>query len=131
MQIHQIKRNHPNPKPSPRVGRGGKRGSYSGKGVKGQKARAGHRIRPAIRDLIQRLPKLRGVKHRPVTEKLPVLNVSDLEKIAKNGVISEKTLGRRVKILGDGEIKGKVTVEGLPVSKSAKNKIEKMGGQVK
>ncbi len=44
-----------------RVGRGGKRGTYSGRGIKGQKSRAGRKMRPAIRDLIQRTPKLRGV----------------------------------------------------------------------
>ena len=42
------------------VGRGGKRGTTSGKGTKGQKARSGHKIRPEIRDLIKRIPKLRG-----------------------------------------------------------------------
>lgn len=56
MQIHQIK-----PKirkePKKRVGRGGKRGTYSGRGSKGQKARAGHRIRPYLRDVIKKLPK--------------------------------------------------------------------------
>lgn len=60
MQLHQLKPLHPNKRPKPRVGRGGKRGTYSGRGQKGQRARAGHRIRPASRDLLQRLPKLRG-----------------------------------------------------------------------
>lgn len=131
MLIHEVKPNHPNKKPTPRVGRGGKRGSYSGKGVKGQKARSGHRIRPAIRDFIQRLPKLRGVKNHSVKPKLPIVNVGDLEKIAKDGVVSFKVLGRRVKILGGGEITSKIAVEGLSVSKSAKEKIEKAGGSVK
>ena len=37
-----------------RIGRGGKRGTYSGRGIKGQKARAGHRIRPEIRDILKK-----------------------------------------------------------------------------
>jgi large subunit ribosomal protein L15 len=64
MQLHELKPFHPNKKQR-RVGRGGKRGTTSGRGTKGQKARAGHRIRPAERDLIQRLPKLRGFKNKP------------------------------------------------------------------
>ncbi len=59
MQIHQIKRVHPNKK-SKLVARGGKRGKTAGKGGKGQTARAGHRVRPAMRDIIKKLPKLRG-----------------------------------------------------------------------
>ena len=47
-----------------RVGRGGKRGTYSGRGQKGQRSRAGRKIRPAMRDLIQRLPKLRGAGNK-------------------------------------------------------------------
>lgn len=60
MQLYQLKPDHAR-KTDKRVGRGGKRGTYSGKGTKGQHSRAGHRIRPAERDFIQRLPKLRGV----------------------------------------------------------------------
>src|SRR5438046_459726 len=45
---------------SQRVGRGGKRGKTSGRGTKGQNARAGHRKRPEMRDIIKKLPKRRG-----------------------------------------------------------------------
>lgn len=45
---------------SRQVGRGGKRGKTSGKGTKGQNARAGRKKRPEIRDFIKRFPKLRG-----------------------------------------------------------------------
>jgi len=62
MQLHEIQPIHKN-KSKKRVGRGGKRGTYSGRGLKGQKSRAGRKIRPAIRDLMQRTPKLRGVKN--------------------------------------------------------------------
>lgn len=57
MQLHTLQPAH-KLKSKKRIGRGGKRGTYSGRGVKGQKARAGRKIRPAIRDLIQSLPKL-------------------------------------------------------------------------
>lgn len=130
MQLHLLQRQHPLKDKKTRVGRGGKRGTTSGHGQKGQKSRSGRRIRPAERELLQRLPKLRGYKNRFRGEKMEVLNVGDLEKYSQNGVVNEKILGKRVKILGDGEIKNSVTVERLPVSKSAKEKIEKAGGKI-
>src|SRR3989344_1847124 len=116
MQLHTLKRNNPLKEAAPRIARGGKRGHTSGRGQKGQRSRSGHRIRPALRELIQRLPKLRGHKNKPKSDKLDVLNVNDLEKRALNGVISKETLGGKFKILGGGEIKKAVTVNGLPVS---------------
>ena len=59
MQIHQLKIIH-KMKRKKRVGRGGKKGTYSGKGIKGQKSRAGKRFKPMIRDVIKRYPKLKG-----------------------------------------------------------------------
>jgi len=61
MQLHEVKPTTIN-KSKKRIGRGGKRGTYSGRGIKGQKSRAGRKIRPAVRDLMQRTPKLRGAK---------------------------------------------------------------------
>lgn len=130
MQLHEIKPKHELKAKKPRVGRAGKRGTTSGKGQKGQKSRSGRRIRPAERDYIQRLPKLRGLKNKPRDGKLGVLNINELEKYAEKGIISEKVLGKKVKILGDGEIKMAITVEGLPVTGSAKQKIEAAGGKV-
>ncbi len=130
MQLHQLQPQHPLKAKKPRVGRGGKRGTTSGKGQKGQKSRAGRRIRPAERDYIQRLPKLRGLKNKPNTFKLELLNVKDLEKYAKDGLINAEILGKKVKILGGGEIKKALIVSGLSFSKSAKEKIEKAGGKV-
>jgi len=63
MQLHEIQSTDKR-KSKKRIGRGGKRGTYSGRGMKGQKARSGHKIRPAIRDLMQRTPKLKGVKNQ-------------------------------------------------------------------
>ena len=59
MQTNTLKASTPRIR-SVRVGRGGKRGKTSGRGMKGQNARAGHRKRPEIRDIIKKLPKLRG-----------------------------------------------------------------------
>lgn len=130
MDLSTLQPKHELKAKKPRVGRGGKRGTMSGKGQKGQKSRAGHRIRPAQRDLIQRLHKLRGTKNKPHEADLEVLNVGDLVNVAKDKMVSEKVLGKMVKILGDGEIKTAITVDGLPTSKSAKEKIEKAGGKV-
>ena len=131
MQLHELKSKHPRKRRTPRVGRGGKRGSYSGKGVKGQRARSGHRILPAIREYIQRLPKRRGFRNLPKSEKKTIVNLGDLERITQETTITPKLWpGKQVKILGDGEVKKPYTIEGVEVSKSAKVKIEKAGGKV-
>lgn len=59
MQFHNLKSNTKRKK-SRQVGRGGKRGKTSGRGTKGQNARAGRKKRPEMRDVIKRVPKLRG-----------------------------------------------------------------------
>ncbi len=148
MQIHEIKRNNPNKK-SRRVGRGGKRGKTSGRGTKGQKARAGNKIRPEWRDIIKRLPKRRGHgKNRSRTvnpTRLQPLAVS-LDKIAatfKDGdAVTKETLLARglvlkrkgkmpmIKILGGKTFDKKITVSGCLVSEGAKGMIEKAGGKV-
>ena len=141
MQLHHLTKTT---KKSQRIGRGGKRGSFSGRGVKGQRSRSGHRIRPAERDLILRFPKKRGFRNKPKTEKCKRFNLEDLIKklkigppeaqlnrkfLSKNGFIPKSFKGG-VKILGDGTINFPLRVEGLSVSKSAKAKIEKAGGSV-
>ena len=144
MQIHGIKANKSNKKKRI-VGRGGKRGKTSGRGTKGQKARAGHKIRPALRDIIKKLPKLRG---RGIHPNKPVMirpaasvNVSLLEavkaaEITPEVLVAEKLVRRiggripKIKILGDGEISKAVKVRGCFVSASAKKKIEAAGGSI-
>jgi large subunit ribosomal protein L15 len=59
MQFHNLKRKNPNKKRK-LVGRGGTRGKTAGRGTKGQNARAGRKKRPELRDVIKRIPKLRG-----------------------------------------------------------------------
>ena len=63
MQLQQLKPIHKFKKRK-RVGHGGKRGTHSGRGVKGQRARAGRRLKPVIRELIKKYPKLRGYRQK-------------------------------------------------------------------
>lgn len=130
MQLNQLQSNFKRKKEK-RIGRGGKRGITSGRGTKGQKSRAGHRIRPAERDLLIRIPKLRGYKNKPIRPKPRIINVGDLDKLVKGDKINKETLGFKAKILGEGEVKKAFIVEGLKISKSAKEKIIKAGGTIK
>ncbi|MBI2065826.1 MAG: uL15 family ribosomal protein [Candidatus Zambryskibacteria bacterium] len=59
MQFHNLK-SKTKRKRAKQVGRGGTRGKTAGRGTKGQNARAGHKKRPEMRDIIKRVPKLRG-----------------------------------------------------------------------
>ena len=83
MQTHQIKRNTPN-RDRRYVGRGGKRGKTSGRGTKGQNARAGRKIRPVIRDLIKKLPKNRGYKFKSI-RKVVLVDKAKLKTLFKDG----------------------------------------------
>ncbi len=65
MQIHNLKRIHKNKKDR-LVGRGGKHAKTSGRGGKGQTARAGNKRRPELRDIIKKLPKNRGYQFNSV-----------------------------------------------------------------
>jgi large subunit ribosomal protein L15 len=129
------------------VGRGGKKGKTSGRGGKGQTARAGNKRRPEVRDFIKRVPKLRGRgKHglRTIQDRAFVINLDVIEEIFKAGdVVSPKTLEEKkaistfngklpmVKILGNGELTKKISFEGVKISGEAKAKVEKAGGSVK
>ena len=145
MQLNELKRVSANKKIK-RVGRGGGRGKTSGRGTKGQNARAGHKKRPEIREILKKLPKRRGrgvaglvsIKSKP-----SVVNIASIEKAFTAGeTITPKLLlehglvrGRKgsmpsVKILGDGELTKKFTFSGVVVSGAAKEKIEKAGGSI-
>lgn len=142
MQLHELQRKTPN-QAQKRVGRGGKRGKTSGRGTKGQKARAGHSIMPAIREILKKLPKRRGYNQKSIESKPAVVNVVMLEKVFASGdAVNPKTLLERglvrarkdvtpsVKILGSGDITKKFVITGCRVSGQAKEKIEKAGGSV-
>ena len=136
-------------KQSRRVGRGGKRGKTSGRGGKGQTARAGNKRRPEWRDIIKKIPKRRGYgvnRSTTVRPKVAVapLTLEALEKNFESGDtvtikgLLEKGMIRRVsgkippmKVLSRGDISKKLMlVKGIMLSEGAKEKIEKAGGKV-
>lgn len=145
MQLHHLKR--PRTRRFKKViGRGGKRGTTSGRGTKGQKARAGHRMRPEFRDAIKKLPKKRGHSFfGPAKSKLPTVKLGAINQaFAANGLVNPQTLGRlglvrlakkkvptQVKVLGEGTIDRPLTFERLAVTASARVKIEAIGGVIK
>lgn len=128
------------------VGRGGKRGKTSGRGGKGQTARAGNKPRPEFRDALMKIPKQRGRGTNTFKSFAPttaVVSIADLERVfsAGSAVTLESLLAHRlirkrsgemppVKILGDGEITKKVSISGCAVSESARKKIEAAGGSI-
>jgi len=138
MQLNTIAPRIKNIKNAP-VGRGGKRGKTSGHGHKGQSARAGHKIRPEARDMIKKLPKLRGQgKNRSRTVRtnqidITAVNLSAIEAEYKVGeTVSPATLltkglvrrakGRApvVKILGAGPLTKALVVERCTISTVAR-----------
>lgn len=142
LTLENLKPNKGSRKEKKRVGRGlGSTGSYSGRGVKGQRARSGGRAGlklKGLRPLMLSTPKSRGFSRAIARPK--VVNVEDLAKnfangtkvnprlLVKKGLISDASSG--VKILGNGEIGVSLKIEECKVSKIAKEKIEKAGGTV-
>jgi len=142
-KLNTIKSNHIR-KSRTRVGRGnGSKGTYSGRGIKGQKSRSGGGV-PIFFEggqlpLVKRLPFLRGFKNRFKTH-YSLVNLASLETNFNNGDVvdpkslSEKKLIRKesdnVKILGKGEITKKLTISAHSASKSAQEKISKSGSQI-
>ncbi len=141
--MHQIQPKH-KLKEKKRIGRGGKKGTYSGRGMKGQKSRAGGKKQPIIRELIKRYPKLKGYRFRSVRTKPFAINLDVLEAKFDSGskinpeILLDKKMVRRIKgrvpkikILGNGEIKKSFIIENCFVSKKAKEIIEKNKGSIK
>ena len=131
-----------------RVGRGigSGKGKTSGRGVKGQKSRSGVAIKSfegGQMPLYRRLPKrgFRTIKNK----RIALINLSkiqetinkkkilpntkiNLQNLQKSNLINNKY--KKLKLLGDGDIKEKFDFEVNFISKSAKAKIEKTGGKV-
>lgn len=144
--LHELKR--VGKRPYRRVGRGqsSTRGKTAGRGTKGQRARAGNKRRPEMRDIIKKLPKRRGYgknRARTVDGTKPdavALSLSRLDQVFENGseinketLLSKGLLGRKrmvAKIVG-GETSKKFAIKGFSVSASARAAIEKAGGQIK
>lgn len=131
---------------SKRLGRGygsGVGGHTSTRGTKGQKSRAGHKSLISFEGgnvpFHRRMPKFPGFNKADKVE-ATVINLDILEKnfkekdivsidtLKKKALIAQKSV--KVKILGDGNLTKKITVEGLPTSKNAKEKILKVGGSI-
>jgi large subunit ribosomal protein L15 len=145
MQIHQIQSKTKRKRARP-VGRGGTRGKTAGRGTKGQKARAGRKIRPEIRDIIKRIPKMRGRgknSNLSIQGRVVAINLTDISKAFSNGdIVTRKLLIEKgmipaqnsgpssVKVLGGGDMTKKITLKGLIVSASAKDKVVKAGGKI-
>jgi large subunit ribosomal protein L15 len=127
-----------------RVGRGNGsgHGTFSGRGIKGQKSRSGVQLQRGFEGgqlpIIKRLPRKRGfhnifrVEYSPVNIGALTLFAAGTEvtpdKLYASGLID--TLSRPVKILADGEIKDAITVKANKFSVAAKAKIEAAGGKV-
>jgi large subunit ribosomal protein L15 len=142
-----VKQNELSPAPGSkkdrkRVGRGNGsgHGTYSGRGQKGQKARAGGKMRPGFEGgqlpLIKRLPKKRGFYNRFRTE-YEIVNLTQLnifqpgseitgEKLISMGFI--KSISKPVKVLAEGELDRPLKVKVQKYSATAKEKIEAAGG---
>ena len=127
------------------IGRGGKKGTYSGKGNKGQKARSGAHVDPLFEGgrstLIDHMKKKKGFKSREA--KKTVLSLEQIEKFFKDGetvnvesLLKTKLLGKvvkneKIKILGGAKFSKKLSFsKGILVSKSAKEAIEKADGKI-
>jgi large subunit ribosomal protein L15 len=126
-----------------RIGRGGKKGNYSGRGMKGQKSRAGRKIRPALRDIILKFPQMRGKGFKPLSEKPYIVNLKDInEKFEEGDYIDIEALKKiikirksdknpKVKILGNGELTKKFIFSSkLLFSNKAKEKIINSGSKI-
>ncbi len=118
-------------------------GKTSGKGHKGQWARSGGGVRPGFEGgqmpLARRLPK-RGFNNKWKKEYL-IVNVGDLNKfdndtvvnaelLINSGLVSYDADNRGLKVLGNGKLEKKLTIQATKFSDSAKEAIEKAGGKV-
>ena len=143
LSLHNLKPNKNSTKKRKRIGRGNAsgHGTYSGKGLKGQKARSGvsNLKRLGMKQVLLRTPKKRGFKS--LKPKDLVVNLDDINKNFKdNDIINPKILLEaglidniklEVKILGNGELKLKgLKFNNLKISKSARKQVEKMGGKI-
>ena len=95
MQIHNVKRIHKNKKDR-MVGRGGKHAKTSGRGGKGQTARAGNKRRPELRDIIKKLPKNRGYSFKSINREIIVTK----EKLVEGGKETFKDMRKRLGLKG-------------------------------
>ena len=142
MKLHELSPAEGSVKPAWRKGRGpgSGNGKTAGKGHKGQNARSGGGVRPGFEGgqipLYRKLPK-RGFNNK-FAKHYAIVNVSDLNKFNDGDVINLAALMDAglvtkaldgLKVLGNGEITKKLTVEAKIFSATAKEKIEAAGGK--
>ena len=141
VRLHNLKPNEGSTKTRKRVGRGGKTGTYSGKGIKGQKSRSGTgglKLR-AFKAQLQRLPKLRGFKSKwpkylhvnlaTLEQRFDAGDTVDLKSLTAKGILKNVDRKARIKILAQGELTKALTVSVNAFSAKAKEAIEKAGGK--
>ena len=143
MKLHELAPAQGSVKPAWRKGRGpgSGNGKTAGKGHKGQNARSGGGVRPGFEGgqlpIYRKLPK-RGFNNYKFAKNYAIVNVSDLNMfndgdtvnlavLMEAGVIRKPLCG--LKVLGNGELTKKITVEAAVFSASAKEKIEAAGGK--
>ncbi len=140
MQINDLKATSKDTKK--RVGRGGKKGTYCGAGMNGQRCRSGHSQAATFTggssSVVGQTKKLKGFKS--LKPQAQTVNLTDIERVFEDGTeITPEMLKERgliskldlpVKILSMGEITKKVSLKNVAFSKSTKKKIEKVSGSV-
>ena len=143
MQIHELKVE--SKKPRKVIGRGGRRGTYSGRGMNGQGSRSGSGVDPLFEggrsSLIQRLKKLRGFKS--IYPKKVVIDLFDLDKfflegerVSLSSLIEKKLLRKKflvngVKLVSEGNLSKKLIISSdVLLTKKAREKIEYLGGTI-
>lgn len=144
MQAHQLKPPRGAKHAKKRIGRGNSagQGTYSGRGLKGQKARAGNKPRRFFEGgqtrLVKKLPSRRGFRNPFRVEYQPV-NLDDLQRFEDGAEVTPELLKEKgilrsirmpVKILASGELTKKLTVTAHRFSLAAKERIEAAGGAV-
>ena len=142
MKLHELSPVPGSTHESKRIGRGhgSGNGKTAGKGHKGQKARAGHGMRPGFEGgqmpLQRRVPK-RGFNNI-FAEEIVAINLSSLEVFENDAVVDAAALAEKgiikkanstVKVLGNGKLTKKLTVKLNAFSASAAKKIEEAGGK--
>ncbi len=143
MKLHELRYNEGSIKDAKRVGRGTSSGNgkTSGRGQKGQNSRSGGGVRIGFEGgqnpLFRRVPK-RGFNNYNFAVRYAVINLSDLERFDDGAVVTPEILKEiglvkkqldGVKVLGNGTLTKKLTVKATMFSKTAKEKIEKIGGK--
>ena len=143
MKLHELEKNIGATHAKRRVGRGSGSalGKTSGRGQKGQKARSGGSINPVFEGgqlpLYRRLPK-RGFSNYPFKKEYAVINLSDLNVFEDGTVVTPALLKERgivkkqlsgIKVLGEGQLEKKLTVQAHKFSKSAIDKINESGSK--